>query len=316
MAVYTRVDEASLTTFLSGYGLPPATVFKGIAEGVENSNYLLESGGTRYILTLYEKRVEADDLPYFLDLMDHVVMKGVPAAAPVRDQKGQCLQQLCGRPAALIHFIEGTSPDDAAVRQANQAGQAMAQLHTATADFHDIRENSLGPEGWLNLIHEMGAGLNQVEAGLHQDLLTIAMDLADRWPRTLPRGTIHADLFPDNILFKDGKVGGLIDFYFSCTDFYAYDLAISMNAWTPEGTTAPAHAKSLLDGYQAVRPLSAEECAALPLFLQGSALRFLLTRAYDWLNQVPGSLVRVKDPLPYLTLLRHHRATPTAFLDS
>ncbi len=315
MAVYTRVDTKDLTPFLARYGLPPATVFKGIAEGVENSNYLLESDGKRFILTLYEKRVKTEELPYFLGLMDHVVQKGAPAAAPVLDKEGICLQTLCGRPAALIEFITGTSPDTPSAPLAEAGGGAMAKLHGATADFAGRRPNALGPEGWASLIDEMGPSLDKVAIGLHQELKATLADLQAAWPKNLPQGTIHADLFPDNVLFHGDKVAGIIDFYFACTDYYAYDLAISMNAWVPEGSLDPTHAVHFRRGYETVRALSPDEANALPTFLQGSALRFLLTRAYDWLNQVPGSLVRVKDPLPYLQLLRHHRDNPTAFVE-
>ncbi|MEM6648987.1 MAG: homoserine kinase [Pseudomonadota bacterium] len=316
MAVYTRVDETSLTKFLSLYGKPPATVFKGIAEGVENSNYLLESGGERFILTLYEKRVAAEDLPYFLSLMDHVMEKGIPAAGPVRDLQGETLQTLCGRPAALIHFLEGMSPDTPTLPQTVAAGAALAQFHLATEDFSMKRPNALGPQGWPPLIEQSGERLNDIEAGLYQELTEVAQECLDQWPEDLPKGTIHADLFPDNIFFNGEEVCGLIDFYFACTDFFAYDLAICMNSWTPEGSLTADNAHSFLRGYEQVRALGEDEMIALPLFLKGAALRFYATRAYDWLHQIPGSLVRVKDPSPYLHLLRHHRDHPTAFLEN
>ncbi|WOI53749.1 homoserine kinase [Parvularcula sp. LCG005] len=313
MAVYTRVDESALTEFLARYDLPPATVFKGIAEGVENSNYLVEAGGERFILTLYEKRVNADDLPYFLGLMDHVVEKGVPAASPVHDRTGERLQTLCGRPAALITFLEGTSPDSPSLSQARVAGSALASLHAATADFAGARPNALGPRGWADMVDKSGPRLDEIEAGLHDEMHEAAASLIAEWPTDLPSGTIHADLFPDNVLFRGDEIAGMIDFYFACTDIYAYDLAISMNAWTPEGTTETARAHAFRQGYESVRPLSGKEQAALPLLLRGAALRFLVTRAYDWLHQIPGSLVRVKDPKPYLELLRLHRDNPAAF---
>ncbi len=310
MAVYTRVDAAALVDFLARFDLPAPTVFKGIAEGVENSNYLLETSGTRYILTLYEKRVDPADLPYFLGLMDHVVAKGVPAARPIRDRDGDILQTLCGRPAALISFVEGTSPDTPSPAQAKAAGAALAELHQATADFSKTRPNSLSVEGWQQLATDIGADLDRFEPGLTHEIGEAIQHLAEAWPHQLPAGTIHADLFPDNVLFLDDEVSGMIDFYFACTDLYAYDLAISMNAWIPEETHAPELARAFREGYERVRPLSSDEAAALPTLLQGAALRFFLTRAYDWLNQVPGSLVRVKDPLPYLRLMRLNRDHP------
>lgn len=314
MAVYTHVEEQALTEFLARYGLPPATVFKGIAEGVENSNFFVQAGADRFILTLYEKRVDPDDLPYFLGLMDHVATKGVPSARPIPDQNGQILQSLCGRPAALISFLEGTSPTHPSLQQCEEAGKSLAQLHQATADFNKQRANSLGLDGWSKLIEDIGSDADEIQSGLGQEFIDTYSMLKNTWPAGLQAGTIHADLFPDNVLFKSNRIAGMIDFYFACTDFYAYDLAISMNAWTLEGTTDPAHAVALLNGYESVRPLSAEERNAMPIFLLGAAMRFLLTRAYDFLNQVPGSLVRVKDPMPYLQLMRHHRDHPHVFM--
>lgn len=313
MAVYTHVPDEALTEFLSLYDLPAPTVFKGIAEGVENSNYLLETAGKRFILTLYEKRVAKQDLPYFLDLMKHVMDAGVPAAGPIADTQGNILQTLCDRPAALIEFLSGTSPQTPTPKQAIAAGTAMAQMHLATADFSGDRANALGPAGWAAMIEALGQRLDSIEPGLEVELNQLMTALIAEWPRDLPRGTIHADLFPDNVLFSGDTIGGVIDFYFSCTDFYAYDLAISMNAWTEEGQTDPTVAQAFREGYETIRPLSADEANALPVLLKGAALRFLLTRAHDFLHQVPGSLVRVKDPLPYLALLRHHRNHPGAF---
>jgi homoserine kinase type II len=314
MAVYTRVDERALATFLALYDLPPATTFKGIAEGVENTNYFVETAGRRYILTLYEKRVDRADLPYFLSLMEHVAEKGVPAAMPVTDRSGAALQVLAGRPAALISFLDGVSPQSPTIPQARSAGEAMAMLHEATTDFGGTRPNALGPAAWSGLAGSVGDGFDRIAPGLREETGQVIAALVADWPTDLPRGTIHADLFPDNVLFDGATVSGLIDFYFACTDFLAYDIAVAMNAWTPEGSLEPAHAEAFLGGYEQRRRLAAEERAALPLLLAGSAMRFFLTRAYDAANQVPGSLVRVKDPRPYLDLVRHHRAQGWTFI--
>ncbi|MGV6819923.1 MAG: homoserine kinase [Parvularcula sp.] len=315
MAVYTHVDEAALTAFLALYGLPPASRTDGIVEGVENTNYRVETDGRVFILTLYEKRVSEADLPYFLGLMDHAVTHGVPTAAPIRDQRGELLNSLCGRLAALIEFVSGTSSTTPTKKMAHAAGAALGRLHAATMDYPHHRPNSLGPSGWQEMIVALGPRLNEITADLFDEVSQGIEALVQNWPTDLPTGTIHADLFPDNVLFEGDIVSAIIDFYFSCTDFYAYDLAITMNAWTIEGTTDPANARAIYAGYGTHRPLSTAEIAALPTLLMGAALRFLLTRAHDFLHQVPGSLVRVKDPLPYLTLFRHHRDHPHDFLE-
>ncbi|MBB4658748.1 homoserine kinase [Parvularcula dongshanensis] len=312
MAVYTHVPEDELTRFLASYGLPPASVFKGIAEGVENSNYLLEAGGQRLILTLYEKRVAPADLPYFLALMDHVADAGLPAARPLTAKDGERLRELCGRPAALITFVRGVSPDRPSPAQARVCGEALARLHAATGDFEPTRRNDLGAEDWPRLTGALMPRADEIQSGLSEELPRLLASACGALPQGLPTGTIHADLFPDNLLLTEGEVTGIIDFYFACTGPLAYDLAVSMNAWTPEPQTdAPIdtrNARALLEGYESVRPLAAAEREALPTLLTGAALRFFLTRAHDWLHRVPGALTRIKDPLPYLRLMRHHAA--------
>lgn len=315
MAVYTHVDDDALADFLACYNLPPATTFKGIAEGVENSNFFVETADRRFILTLYEKRVDAADLPFFLALMRHVVRAGLPAAAPVSDENGDYLQQLAGRPAALISFLDGTSPAEPSADKAYKAGVALAQLHNATGDFVRTRPNALGPRMWTLMAHRLSPRLDHLGTGTGKEIIERAAFVRSQWPSDLPTGIIHADLFPDNVLFLDGQVSGLIDFYFACTDLLAYDLAISMNAWTPEGSADPTCALALRRGYESIRPLTPKEADALPLLLEGAALRFFLTRAHDALHQIPGSLVRIKDPRPYLMLMRQHREAPTRFAE-
>ena len=310
MAVYTHVSADEIEAFLNSYDAGTVVAFKGIAEGVENSNYILQTTKATYILTLYEKRVNPDDLPFFLGLMDHLVKKGCNTAAPVADRKGNVLKVLCGRPAALISFLNGLSVSRPGPDHCHQLGQEMARMHLAAADFDLGRENALSVAGWQDLVSQCAGHADEVAAGLKELLRDELSFLKENWPYGLPEGIIHADLFPDNVFFMDGALSGLIDYYFACNDILAYDVAICLNAWCFEGDGAFNMTKAmwLLKGYAEVRPLSKDEMVAMPILCRGAAFRFLLSRLYDWLNQVEGALVQVKDPAEYICKLKFHRA--------
>ena len=307
MAVYTQVPAEALAELLGGYELGPATSFKGIAEGVENSNYLLETPAGRFILTLYEKRVAEEDLPFFFGLTGHLAARGLPVPRPVADRAGRVLQRLCGRPAAIVEFLPGVSVSQPTPAHARAAAGALAQLHAMAADFAMTRPNQLGPAGWRSLAERIGPAADQIAPGLAAAIAEELDDLLHAWPTHLPAGAIHADLFPDNVLFLGGQVSGVIDFYFAATDLHAYDLAVMQVAWGFDPATdlpRPDVAAALLEGYAAHRPLGRAERAALPLLARGAALRFLLTRAWDWLNTPAGALVARKDPLAFWRRLR------------
>lgn len=306
MAVYTHVSREDLDAFLKDYDLPPLIAHHGITAGVENSNYLLEMENARYILTLFEKRVDPADLPFYLNLMDHLRSRGVQAPWPITDHQGTSLKTLCDRPATIVSFLDGVSEKHANPVRARGAGALLARMHVAADGFSMRKPNNFGPECWINMVEDLGPRLNDIEDGLYSELSSLAEQLKQDWPTDLPKGAIHADYFPDNVMFAGDKPSGVIDFYFGCTDFFAYDLAIAMNAFTPENPHTPIDGESFLAGYESIRPLSDREKAALPLFLQGSALRFTLTRAHDVIHQVPGSIVVVKDPAPWLALVRAH----------
>ena len=308
MAVYTDVSFEDLEKLLTEYDIGSPRSFKGIAEGVENSNFHLQTERGGYILTLYEKRVSADDLPFFLGLMEHLATRGIDRPQPVRNRAGKNSIVLNGRPAALLTFLDGVSLRKPDVMHCAQAGEALARLHAAGADFKPTRRNALGVAGWKNLAADTRANADSVQAGLAA-LIEATLHEMDGWPATLPTGIIHADLFPDNVLFIGGKVSGLIDFYFACNDAFAYDIAVMLNAWCFEqdGAYNITKGKSLLSAYRQHRELTVQEIEALPILARGAALRFLLTRLYDWLNPDPSALVRPKDPRDYVKRLRFHR---------
>ena len=310
MAVYTDVPDEELRAFIADYAIGEVVSCKGIAEGVENSNYLLRTEAGTYILTLYEKRVAPQDLPFFIALMEHLAAHGIACPTPIKARDGEALRRLCGKPAAIVSFLDGMWPRRIQPFHCAGVGEALARLHLAGASFAPRRPNDLSVAGWKTLHEACRGRAQEVRPGLAEELGAELAALERDWPRDLPSGVIHADLFPDNVFFRGERVSGLIDFYFACTDFLAYDLAICLNAWCFEsdGSFNVTKARLLLASYRAVRPLAPEEFAALPLLARGSALRFLLTRLYDWLNHPPGAFVRPKDPLEYLQKLRFHRS--------
>ena len=309
MAVYTEVTDEELTAFVAQYEIGEPLSCKGIAEGIENSNYLLAAKGGTYILTLYEKRVDGADLPFFLGLMEHLGARGVPCPTPLKGRDGQMLRTLCGRPAAIVTFLDGMWPRRITPEHCARLGEAMAHMHLAGVDFNLGRANALSVDGWRPLLDASAARAGEVRPGLAEDLEAELDDLERHWPAGLPSGVIHADLFPDNVFFRADHLSGIIDFYFACSDFFAYDLAICLNAWCFEtdGSFNITKAQRMLTAYRHVRDFSADELDALPLLARGSAMRFLLTRLYDWLNTPPGALVTPKDPLEYMKKLEFHR---------
>jgi homoserine kinase type II len=314
MAVYTDVAAEDLVPFLAGYDVGELLAYKGIAEGVENSNFLVHTSRGYFILTLYERRVAERDLPFFLGLMEHLASKGITCPQPVKNRSGETLGRLAGRPAAIVTFLDGMWIRRPSAAHSGALGEALARLHLAGADFAMRRENALSVRGWRQLYAVCGERANTVQRDL-QTVLATELDWLEReWPRGLPQGVIHADLFPDNVFFLGDKLSGLIDFYFACTDTLVYDVAICLNAWCFEADHSynVTKGRALLANYAKTRPLSATEWEKLPLLARGAALRFLLTRLVDWLDVPPGALVRPKDPLEYLRKLRFHQKVTSA----
>jgi homoserine kinase type II len=310
MAVYTEVTDEALAAFLADYDIGSMVAFRGIAEGVENSNFSLRTTSGDYILTLYEKRVDPAELPWFLGLMEHLARRGIVCPLPVHGRDGEALRHLCERPAAITTFLPGVWPRRVRPEHCAPVGRALAELHLAGADYAPQRRNALGPHGWTPLLERARGRADEVQAGLAVELERALAGILAAWPAGLPVGHIHADLFPDNVFFLEGRLSGLIDFYFAATDLLAYDIAVCLNAWCfePDYAFNVTKARAMLTAYAAVRPLSDDERAALPVLCQGAAIRFLLTRLYDWLNTPPGALVTRKDPLEFLRRMRFHLA--------
>jgi homoserine kinase type II len=311
MAVYTEVAADELAEFLSLYDLGGLLSYKGIAEGVENSNFLLHTARGTFILTLYEKRVAKDDLPFFLGLMTHLASHGISCPQPVTNKSGEVLGSLCGRPAAIITFLEGVWPRKPNAAHCARVGEVLAKMHLAGSNFAMSRANALSVSGWRPLFDRAADCADSVQVGL-RDLIARELDHLESgvWPKQLPLGVIHADLFPDNVFFLGEELSGIIDFTFACNDMLAYDVAICLNAWCFEADHSfnVTKARAFLSAYGRERKLSDAEQAALPLLARGSALRFLLTRLVDWLNVPPGALVKPKDPLEYVRKLRFHQS--------
>ncbi len=313
MAVYTEVSDEELIAFVADYDIGEVSSCKGIAEGVENSNYLLRTDAGSFILTLYEKRVHPEDLPFFLGLMGHLAARDIPCPTPIENSLGQALGSLCERPAAIISFLDGMWPLRISPDHCAALGEAMAKMHLAGADFEIKRPNALSVDSWRSLFQASGDHVDDVSPGLAEFLSKELDELEARWPAAdadLPAGVIHADLFPDNVFFYRNALSGLIDFYFACNDIFAYDIAICLNAWCfePTGKFNVIKARRMLTAYQGIRKLSVEELAALPLLARGSAMRFLLTRLYDWVNTPKEALVTPKNPLEYVEKLKFHQS--------
>ncbi|UYH51661.1 homoserine kinase [Candidatus Kirkpatrickella diaphorinae] len=314
MAVYTRVGDADLAAFLENYALGACLSFQEIAEGVENSNFLLQTTHARYILTIFEKRVAQDDLPWFMGLMAHLNGHGLECPRPVAGQDGQVLRPLLGKMAAITTFLPGRPATELTADQCHEAGHCLAQLHLAARGYAAQRANDFGPAAWEPLLNRVQDAATPDNAGPILPLIAQMTDSLPRilahWPRpdALPSGHIHADFFPDNVFFgEEGKISGVIDFYFACSDRLAYDLAIALNAWCfpDDRELSPILSAAMLAGYQSVRPLTDAEKAALPLLAQGGATRFLLTRLYDWISTPADALVTRKDPASFMHRLQY-----------
>jgi homoserine kinase type II len=314
MAVYTEVTDEALEAFLTEYDIGTIVAFRGIAEGVENSNYSLKTTQDDFILTLYEKRVDPADLPWFVGLMEHLARRGITCPRPVPARDGKALRFLAGRHAAITTFLPGVWPRRVRVEHCGPLGGALAALHLAGTGYEPRRANRLGPGGWPPLLDRCRARADEVQPGLAAELDTALDEILSTWPASLPEGHIHADLFPDNVFFLDERLSGLIDFYFAATDFLAYDVAVCLNAWCFEADASfnVTKGRALLRAYGATRPLSSGEQAALPVLCRGAAIRFLLTRLYDWLNTPEGAMVTRKDPMEYVRRLRFHRSARDA----
>lgn len=309
MAVYTIVSAEEVAAYINDYDVGDVVSFKGIAEGSENSNYLLSTTTGHFILTLYEKRVNEDDLPFYLGLMDHLAQKGINCATPIKDKQGTVIKELCGRPAALISFLDGLSVSNPHVQKCRQLGRALAQMHLAAQDFTMTRQNDLSIDGWIKLATSCSDGADQCLDGLGDTIKKELNILQKEWPSDLPAGIIHGDLFPDNVFFLAGKLSGLIDYYFACSDILTYDVAICFNAWCfePDHSFNVTKASNFIKGYNEIRPFTAEEFDALPILCRGAALRFLLTRLFDWINHDAGAVMEKKDPLIFLAKLEFHQ---------
>jgi homoserine kinase type II len=313
MAVYTEVSAEELDQLLGRYDIGELASCKGIAEGIENSNFFLSTSRAPFILTIYEKRVNPEELPYFLELMEHLARSGLNCPTPVHDREGAVLQTIAAKPAAMVTFLPGYSLRKPLPAHCRGVGRALARMHEAGLSFPMKRSNSLSVAGWEQLFSAIGGAAGQLEHEMAVEIGAELESLRKLWPSHLPQGVIHADLFPDNVFFLDGEVSGLIDFYFACNDLLAYDLAICLNAWCfePDHALNVTKAKALIDGYNSVRPLGPDEIEAFPVLARGAAMRFLLTRLYDWFNTPPTAMVKRKDPTEYWRKLKFHQGVRT-----
>lgn len=309
MAVYTDVSADDLNRFVAGFDIGEVVLLEGIAHGTENSNFRLLTTTGPFVLTLYEKRVDPADLPFFLGLMRHLSEAGFPCPAPIPDRHGEFLHRLSDRPAAVVAFASGDWPREITASHCREVGAVLAKLHVAAAGFPMRRANDQALSAWRSVLANAAALADELRPGFADWISAEIAALEDGWPAGLPTGIIHADLFPDNAFFADGAISGVIDFYFACNDALAFDIAICLNAWCfDNGTLCPDRAEALTGGYETVRPLEPAEKTALPVLARGAAMRFLTTRLYDWFHSPEDVLAQRKDPLEFVPLIDCHRA--------
>ena len=313
MAVYTVITDAMIDQLLAGYDIGQRRQLTGITQGVENTNYRLETTKGDYILTIYERRVTPAELPFFIGLKGHLAAKHFPCPSPVADKTGQILQTIKDKPMAIVTFLQGASITIPNEQHCRKAGEVLATLHLQAADFTIKRPNALSQHAWRPLFADTGKATDQLETGLTLTVDHWLSRIEAEWPKDLPSGVIHADLFPDNILFSGDEISGVIDFYFACQDWFAYDLAIMINAWCFDNQKAfqREHAAALFAGYTSLRPLNQAEYVSLPVLARGAAMRFFLTRLYDWINTPADAQVQPHNPVDYLDRLRFFDAITT-----
>ncbi len=311
MAVYTKLSKSELVGFFSKYNLGKLLNYKGIKEGIENTNYFIQTEKGKFILTLYEKRTEEKDLPFFISLMRNLFDKKFPTPEPIINKNGNYISQILKKNAAVVSFLEGNAKKNLSPNNCYQVGVSAAKLHLITKNLTGKRENKLSVNSWREIYNKIKKDCSKIDKNLPEIIEKNLNEIEKNWPKNIPMGIIHADLFPDNIFFKNDKLSGIIDYYFSCFDFYAFEIAICLNALCFEGTKENlsfnvTKAKKFIDGYSSIRKLAIEEKNSLKILCQGAAMRFLLTRVFDYINLTEGAIVTVKDPLEYLKRLEFH----------
>lgn len=308
MAVYTEITNTELAGLLSGYDIGDLKSFNGITSGVENTNYLLETLGGKYILTIYEDRVDVKDLPFYLDIMHELCKNNLPCPMPIKRKNGNFLSEIKGKTCVIISFLQGKATNKINNLHVSNLGEILAKMHLVLESYSQSHCNNFSVEFWYKTFDSISSRLDEIKLGLKDEIETYLVELKKSWPKYLPKGIIHADLFPDNVFFQNNNLSGVIDFYFSCYDVLMYDVAICLNAWCFEksGDFNMTKARKFLSSYNKIRPMSEDEIKALPILAKGAAMRFLMTRSYDWLNPKSDALVVPHDPLEYLNKLRFH----------
>jgi len=311
MAVYTKLSEKQLIDFFLKYNLGKILNYNEIKEGIENTNYFIKTEKGKFILTLYEKRVDEKDLPFFISLMRNLFDKNFPSPEPIININGSYISEIAKKKAAVVSFLDGVAKKSLDPNDCFNVGVYTAKLHSITKDLKSGRENKLSVDSWEKIYNNVKKDCSKIHPNLPEIIEKNLNEISKNWPRNIPAGIIHADLFPDNIFFKDNKLSGIIDYYFSCYDFYAFEIAICLNALCFEGKNENlsfnvTKAKKFIDGYSSIRDLTEEEKKSLKVLCQGAAMRFLLTRVFDYLNLTEGAIVKIKDPIEYLKRLEFH----------
>ena len=306
MAVYTHLSENDVTRFLQDYSCGHLQSFVGIAQGVENTNYIITTDRDKYILTIFEARTNPADLPFFFAYMEHLKREGINCPVVIDNKIGK----IKGKAAVLISFLDGANikSPEISPNLCFQMGEFLARMHVASASFTLNRPNSMSLPTWQALFNRFTFRADQVSEGLHGVIKDELSRARNTLALDLPCGVVHADAFPDNVFQRNGKISGIIDFYFSATDFFVYDLAITLNAWCFEkGVLKSNNARAMIEGYESVRKLTDKEKDAFSDIAGIAALRILMTRTHDFIFHDPANLVHPKDPVEYRMILEHHK---------
>ena len=312
MAVYTKFSQINIEEILSNYNLGKLDMFKGIEEGIENTNYFLSVNGIKFILTVYEKRIKSEDLPFFSNLMSELNKANFKCPVPILNKQNETLTDYKGKKLMIVSFLEGKAKKNLSPSNCKSIGIEVAKMHNITKNFKLKRQNDLSINSWRNLFNSIKDKCTKINKNLPKLIEENLTDVEKNWPKNLPRGIIHADLFHDHVFFKGNKLSGIIDFYFSCEDFFAFEIAICFNAVCFDGmkdnlSFNVTKAKNFINGYTSIRELNDQEKNSIKVLSQGAALRFLLTRVFDTLNKVDGAIVKVKDPMEYMKRLEFHK---------
>ena len=311
MAIYTKISENDVVSIEKKFNLGKIISCKGIKKGIENTNYLVRTKNNKYILTIFEKRVKKRDVPFFMSLMDKLNNHNINCPKPQKSKAGNYSINIKNKPASIVSFVEGKDKNKLKIKDCYEIGKNVAKLHITSKKIKLHRKNSMSLKKWPKILNKIDNRSRIINSNLNYLMKEALLEVKNKWPKNLPSGIIHGDLFIDNIFFNKNKFHGYIDFYFACNDFLMYEIAICINALCFDKKNGKfifnkKKSKNLIKGYSKIRKLSQREKKSLNILCKGAALRYLLTRTYDYLNTPKSAIIKIKDPKEYIQKLKVH----------